>query len=194
MLPISLELYRYWVALKARRGAPERCEVEPGAIRAILGDTFMLDFDDADGFPLRIAGSKANALFLRELRGLPFLDIWRSEDRADLRRALWRAADDVRPVLLTGLAQPPGLEPAQIEALLLPLRHGGSAHSRMLGALALEAAPQWFGLVGAGPVALVDARAVEDSEADPGALAGAAGFGRPFPRRSLRAGAAAGGR
>src|SRR5271166_3553302 len=128
-LAISMELYAYWNALRAGRGAPERNDIEPGAIRGILADTFVLDFDKQSGFPFRIAGSRANALFLQELRGLSFLQLWREVDRQEVRAALQRVANDAQPHLLRGEAKPAGLEALEIEATLLPLRHHGSTRS-----------------------------------------------------------------
>src|ERR1700741_1751355 len=70
--------------LRGTRSAPERGDLDPGAIRGVLADTFVLDFDASRGFPFRIAGSRANALFLKELRGLSFLALWRDADREEL--------------------------------------------------------------------------------------------------------------
>ncbi len=78
---VSNELYRYWRALGTSRCPPERSEVDPGAIRSVLADTYVLDFDAGAGFPFRISGSNVNALFLKELRGASFLKIWRDGDR-----------------------------------------------------------------------------------------------------------------
>ena len=50
-----------------------------------------------------------------------------------------------------------------IEVILLPLRHHGFTHSRVLGGLAVHAAPEWMGFVGAGPIALTSLRALESS-------------------------------
>src|SRR6202046_1638798 len=75
-LAATIELYAYWNRLRGARSAPERNDVDPGAIRGVLADTFVLDFDARRGFPFRIAGSRANALFLKELRGFSFLDLW----------------------------------------------------------------------------------------------------------------------
>ena len=68
-LAASRELFAYWNALRGARSAPERDDVDPGAIRGVLADTFILEFDPAAGFPLRVVGTRTNALFLRELRG-----------------------------------------------------------------------------------------------------------------------------
>ena len=151
---VSRELYAYWNAVRAGRGAPERNDIEPGAIRGILADTFVLDLDAGRGFPLRISGSRVNALFLQELRGLSFLKLWREADRPEIRSVLDDVADRSRPYLLGAEARPPGLGLLDVEVTLLPLRHHGSIHSRMLGSLAANVAPQWLGLVGAGPASL----------------------------------------
>ena len=131
---VSKELYAYWNALGAGRCAPERNDIEPGAIRGILAETFVLDFDAAAGFPFRISGSRVNALFLRELRGLSFLKLWRELDRPGIKSALHGVADESRPCLLGAEARPPGLGPLDIEITLLPLRHHGSnsfPHARL---------------------------------------------------------------
>ena len=83
-LAASRELFAYWNALRGLRSAPERDDVDPGAIRGVLADTFILEFDPAAGFPLRVVGTRTNALFLRELRGEPFLGLWREADRAEI--------------------------------------------------------------------------------------------------------------
>src|SRR6202046_4887894 len=71
-LAATIELYAYWNRLRGARSAPERNDVDPGAIRGVLADTFVLDFDEKLGFPFRIAGARGTAIFLKELRGLPF--------------------------------------------------------------------------------------------------------------------------
>jgi len=163
-LAVSAKLYAYWDALRAGRSAPERNDIEPGAIRGILADTFVLDFDKQSGFPFRIAGSRANALFLQELRGLSFLQLWREVDRQEVRAALQRVANDAQPHLLRGEAKPAGLEALEIEATLLPLRHHGSTRSRVLGSFAVAGAPHWLGLVGAGPARLTSLGPLDPSE------------------------------
>ena len=161
--PVSMDLYQYWNAIRAGRGAPDRNAIDPGAIRGILADTFVLDFDNQDGFPFRIAGSRANALFLTELRGLSFLELWRETDRQEIRSILYRVAGEARPFCLGAEAQPPGLDRLDIEATLLPLRHHGSTHLRVLGSLACGSTAHWLGLVGAGPMTLICRRALEPS-------------------------------
>ena len=77
----SRELYAYWEERRGRRAAPERAEIEPGAIRGALSDAFILSLDAARGHPLRLAGTRVCALFDRELRGEPFLRLWAADSR-----------------------------------------------------------------------------------------------------------------
>ena len=182
----TMELYAYWNRLRGRRSAPERNDVDPGAIRGVLADTFVLDFDAQRGFPFRIAGSRANALFLKELRGLSFLELWRDADREELDSILHCVADEAQAFLIGAEAGPPGLDAVDIEVILLPLRHHGLTHSRVLGGLAVHAAPAWMGLTGAGPIALTSLRALDPSTQEPLAPEGAAPAGfslRNMPRR-----------
>jgi hypothetical protein len=160
-LAATIELYAYWNRLRGARSAPERNDVDPGAIRGVLADTFVLDFDPRRGFPFRIAGSRANALFLKELRGFSFLDLWRSADREELDSILHCVADEAQAFLIGAEARLPDLDAANVEIVLMPLRHHGLTHARVLGGLAVHAAPAWMGLSGAGPIALTSLRALD---------------------------------
>ncbi|MGB7976906.1 MAG: PAS domain-containing protein [Roseiarcus sp.] len=160
-LAATIELYAYWNRLRGARRAPERNAVDPGAIRGVLADTFVLDFDGPRGFPFRIAGSRANALFLKELRGFSFLELWRGVDREDLDSILHCVADEAQAFLIGAEARAPGLDAVDVEIILMPLRHHGLTHARVLGGLAVHSAPAWMGLSGAEPLALTSLRALD---------------------------------
>ena len=176
-LAVTKELYGYWNRLRGARSAPERNDVDPGAIRGVLAETFVLDFDDRCGFPFRIAGSRANALFLKELRGHSFLELWRNADRKEVSSILRYVADETQPFLISAEARPPGLGSVGIEAILLPLRHHGLTHSRILGGFAVSSAPDWIGLIGAGPITMTSLRALDSSTPPRPARDGAAPTG-----------------
>ena len=159
-LAATIELYAYWNRLRGARSAPERNDVDPGAIRGVLADTFVLDFDPQRGFPFRIAGSRANALFLRELRGFSFLKLWRDADREELDSILHCVADEAQAFLIGAEARLPSHDAVDVEIILMPLRHHGLTHARVLGGLAVHAAPAWTGLSGAEPIALTSLRAL----------------------------------
>ncbi len=75
------------------------------------------------------------------------------------------AIDAACPILAAVSASPEGYRDADIEILLLPLRHGGHAASRLLGLATPAQQPQWVGLL---PTAHFKLRALRRIEAYPG--------------------------
>ena len=134
-LAASRELFAYWNALRGARSAPERDDVDPGAIRGVLADTFILEFDPAAGFPLRVVGTRTNALFLRELRGSPFLDLWRQADRAEIAEIVVALADEAQPFLIGAAAD---ATRSSLPARLGPLTRERLNRNRPLTASALR--------------------------------------------------------
>jgi hypothetical protein len=180
-LAVSRQLYAYWNELRRARSAPERNDVEPGAIRGILADTFIVEFDALRLFPMRVVGTRTNALFLKELRGTPFLELWREQDRDEIRAILANVADEAQPFLIGAAGRPRGFAPVDLEILLLPLRHHGDTHARVLGCCAPNASPHWLGLIGVESLALLTLRALDPRERVDAPLPGFAGpqdFGR----------------
>jgi hypothetical protein len=165
-LAASQQLFSYWNHLRGARSAPERNDIDPGAIRGVLADTFILEFDTERAFPARIVGTRTNALFLRELRGAPFLHLWREEDREEMRSVLESVADEAQPFLIGATGTPPGFAPIDIEVLLLPLRHHGDTHARILGACAPKAPPSWLGLLALESLTLQTLRALRRRDRD----------------------------
>ena len=143
--PSIRELFDYWNDRRGSRLAPERGDIEPGAIRRILADTFILSCEPHRGHPFRIAGTRVCALFGRELKGKSFLDLWSVAHRKDMRTLLTIVADE--SVGVVARAQGAGAAGAalNLELLLLPLRHHGQSDARLLGALTPSEPPHWLG-------------------------------------------------
>ena len=61
--PSSREFFAYWDAKRGDARAPDRSEIEPGAVRELLGDIFVLSYDNDAGYPFlaAIAGITATA-------------------------------------------------------------------------------------------------------------------------------------
>ena len=161
----SLELYTYWDALRGARGAPERNDIEPEAIRGVLADTFILEYSRERGFPFRVVGSRTNALFCRELRGQPFLSLWAQNDTEEIQRVMQDAADGAQPFVIGARSAPEGGLALALEVLVLPLRHHGATHARALGCCAPSASAPWFGLLPLRPLAIASLRALSASPA-----------------------------
>jgi hypothetical protein len=137
------KLFSYWNARRGSRLAPERGDIEPGAIREILGDSFILAFDAAAEHPFRLAGTRVCALFARELKGAPFVQLWDHAGR--IRELAATVADEADPVVAGVVARTAEGSQADLELLLLPLYHRGRMRVRLLGVLTPLAAPYWLG-------------------------------------------------
>ena len=179
-------MHSYWNLLRGGRSAPERSEVDPSAIRGVLADTFILEVDRFKRYPFRIAGTRTNSLFARELKGGAFLDLWQASEQSEIAAIIASVADEATAVLAGACTRPKGLRPLDFELLLLPLRHHGDMQARILGAISPAALPSWIGLLPAAPMNLVSLRVLGRTEAPPrrrfsplrDEAAAAANFGR----------------
>ena len=71
------DLYGYWDQLRGQRPAPERVDIDPGAIRRVLGDTFIVEIDKNRSFPFRLAGTRNCAVPPCSIAG-PIEPTWRN--------------------------------------------------------------------------------------------------------------------
>ena len=70
--PSSCEFFAYWDAKRGDARAPDRSEIEPSAVRDLLGDIFVLSYDNDTGYPFRVAGTRISALLGRDLKDSSF--------------------------------------------------------------------------------------------------------------------------
>lgn len=184
-LASSRELYAYWNGLRGARRAPERAEIDPIAISGLLADTFILEIDQRAGYPFRVAGDRTSSLFQRELRGRPFLDIWQVSARSDAVEMLKIAVDEACPVVAGVVATAAGFHPLELELLILPLRHRGATHSRVLGLCSPASTPNWLGLAPVAPMALHSMRVLRQGDERAGPAAARAGVAAPRQLETL---------
>jgi hypothetical protein len=138
-------LFSYWDGLRGARAAPERGEIEPGAIRHVLPDTFILELDRERRASIRLAGTRLCALFGGELKERSFARRGRHAAGAAARRCLDIVVDDAAGVVVGLVGTTPRDARLDLEMVLLPLRHRGQPHVRILGALAPAIVPAWLG-------------------------------------------------
>jgi hypothetical protein len=144
--PSVRELYDYWNARRGLRSAPDRAEIEPGAIRRVLADTFIMAFDPRAGHPFRIAGTRVCAAFGRELKGVAFVDVWNRDSQKLIRDLLTVVANESVGVVAGARGTNAEGSELEFELLVLPLRHRARTDARVLGALAPAEVPYWFGV------------------------------------------------
>jgi hypothetical protein len=152
--PFTQQLHAYWTECRGERRAPERADIDPAAIRRILGDSLVLSCDAGDVARFRVAGTKLCALFGRELREEPFASIWDTDSAAAIGDIVRVVADEGIGVVAGVSAQSREELNADFEMLLLPLMHTGRIGARLIGSLAPLTQPFWLGVWPAKPLRL----------------------------------------
>ncbi len=158
--PGTRKLLAYWDECRGERATPERADIDPAPIRSLLRDIFILEIDRRRTLPIRVAGARVGSLFLRELKGARFTGLYATADRDCLRAVVESVLDDAAPAVAGVVAAPLGYADLDLELLLLPLRHRGKTHARMLGALTPASTPAWMGLVETHPLRFVSLRII----------------------------------
>ena len=157
---VNRELFEYWNVLRGSRLAPMREDIDPGAIRARLADTFLLSLNTEDGHAFRLAGSSVCALFGKELKGGAFNDLWSSVSEPRIGELLQHIAEDKVGAVAHVIGRNLENEVLDLEMVLLPLLDGGGSASRLLGGLAPVGAPYWIGSRAVEAIDLEDVRYV----------------------------------
>lgn len=158
------EVYAYWDTLRGSRLAPERGDIEPGALRHVLHDTFVLE-NGPIGPIFRLAGTRLCAMFGGELKNRPFIALWPDvESQGDIRRLATVVMDESASAVAGFQAETANGHAISLELLLLPLRHRGRTHVRLLGALSPATSPDWLGLDTIMSVRLVSIRMIWANE------------------------------
>ncbi len=142
----SRELYAYWNEKRGTRPAPERAEIDPGAIRGVLSDTFILALDRSADHPIRLAGTRVCALFDREIKGEAFLSLWSAASRPIVRSLMTILADECTGTVAGVTAKNADGESIDLELLLLPLGTRRPSFARAIGVLAPLKVPSWLGV------------------------------------------------
>jgi hypothetical protein len=155
--PSSRELFAHWNERRGSRLAPERADIEPAAVRQVLGDAFVLAGDGGGpSFPFRLAGTRLCALFGRELKGEGFVKLWQKAGQTAMRELVAVVIEEKIGVVASigGATDDRTLAPLNLELLLLPLAYRSRTDARVLGAMAPMSAPYWLGIRAIGPLTL----------------------------------------
>ncbi|HXF87215.1 MAG TPA: PAS domain-containing protein [Xanthobacteraceae bacterium] len=149
------DLFEYWNRQRGHRVAPERGDIEPEAIRHVLGDTFFLAADAAGSYPFRLAGTRLCALFGRELKTESFFGLWSRADQPAIHNLLKVVVDEKIGVVAHATGRTAeGIYAINLELLLLPLLQRAPLDARVLGALSPHNVPYWIGARFLGPLSL----------------------------------------
>ncbi|MBS8260115.1 PAS domain-containing protein [Roseibium polysiphoniae] len=143
---VTQTLYSYWDDLRGVRPAPNRSEIDPGSIRALLGDTFILEVTDAHTARYRLAGTRLCSAHCRELKGRNFLRGWGEKDREAMSSLLAAITEDAAAAVVGIAGHTEHEHQLHMEMLLLPLNVPGEGRIRILGSCTPMERPYWLGL------------------------------------------------
>jgi len=134
--PSSREFYAYWDAKRGVARAPDRGEIEPGAVRELLGDIFVLSYDSVAGYPFRVAGTRVCALLGGDLKDQSFSALFAPDGRREIEDIVAVVVEEMLAAIagVTAVAEDGTL--AHLELLLLPFNARAHAPISLTGLLA----------------------------------------------------------
>lgn len=134
--PANREFFAYWDEKRDGARAPERSAIEPGAVRGLLGDIFVLSLDPRHGYPFRVAGTRVCALLGRDLKGENFPDLFAAPSRGEINDILSVVSEETMAAVAGVTAASTGGTTAHLELLLLPFAARANTPISMTGLLA----------------------------------------------------------
>jgi len=134
--PSSREFFAYWDAKRGDARAPDRSEIEPGAVRELLGDIFVLSYDNDAGYPFRVAGTRVGALLGRDLKDASFSALFTPDSRREIEGIISYVAEEMLAAIAGITATSEDGTTAHLELLLLPFNNRAHAPMSLTGVLA----------------------------------------------------------
>jgi hypothetical protein len=134
--PSSREFYAYWDKMRGDATAPDRCDIEPSAVRELLGDIFVLSYDAEAGYPFRVAGTRVCALLGRDVKDQSFSALFTPDARREIEEMIAVVAEETLPAIAGVTATSETGDTAHLELLLLPFSTRAHAPVSLTGVLA----------------------------------------------------------
>ena len=134
--PSSRQFFAYWDEKRGLSRAPERSEIEAGAVRDLLGDIFVLSCDTSAGYPFRVAGTRVSSLLGRDQKDKSFSGLFAPEAQRQIDEILGIVTDELLAAVagITATADDGSL--VHLELLLLPFNTRAHAPLSLTGSLA----------------------------------------------------------
>ncbi|MGE9007241.1 PAS domain-containing protein [Leptospira interrogans] len=134
--PSSRQFFAYWDAKRGHARAPDRSEIEPSAVRELLGDIFVLGYENEAGFPFRVAGTRVCALLGRDAKDSSFTALFADESRREIEDIVTYVAEEMLAAVAGITATSEDGRTAHLELLLLPFNNRAHAPISVTGLLA----------------------------------------------------------
>ena len=134
--PSSREFFAYWDEKRGGARAPDRSEIEPGAVRELLGDIFVLSYDATSGYPFRVAGTRVCALLGCDLKDRSFSALFAMDGRREIEEVIAVVAEEMLAAVAGITATSQDGSRAHLELLLLPFNTRAHTPLTLTGLLA----------------------------------------------------------
>ena len=134
--PSTREFFAYWDEKRGSARAPDRSEIEPGAVRELLGDIFVLSYDAASGYPFRVAGTRVCALLGCDLKDRSFSALFTPDGRREIEDIITVVSEEMLAAVAGITAASEDGSTAHLELLLLPFNARAHAPLSLTGLLA----------------------------------------------------------
>jgi hypothetical protein len=134
--PSNREFFAYWDGKRAGARAPDRSEIEPGAVRGLLGDIFVLSYDANTGHPFRVAGTRVCALLGCDLKDKSFSALFEGSGRREIEEIIAVVAEEMLAAVAGITATADDGSRAHLELLLLPFNARAHTPISLTGLLA----------------------------------------------------------
>lgn len=133
--PATRAYYTVWNEKRGDAAAPDRSDLDPEAVRDLLGDIFVLACDAGAGYPFRVAGTRVCALLGCDAKGARFTELFARDSRRELRELLGIVAEETEPAVAGIAARGSDGRTLSLELLLLPFSARAHAPLSLTGLL-----------------------------------------------------------
>ena len=132
----SHAFFNYWDRQRGAARAPDRCDIDPSAVRDLLGDIFVLAYDENRSFPFRVAGTRVCALFGQDLKNQSLLAVFDAQSRGEIDEIVTVVAEETLGAIAGVTARRDDDSKAHLELLLLPFNTRPHTPISLTGVLA----------------------------------------------------------
>jgi len=132
----SHAFFDYWDRQRGHARAPDRCDIDPSAVRDLLGDIFVLAYDANGSFPFRVAGTRVCALFGHDLKDRSLPSLFDARSRSEIDEIVTAVAEETLGAVAGVTAWREDGSKAHLELLLLPFNARPHTPISLTGVLA----------------------------------------------------------
>lgn len=133
--PTTRAFFSVWDQSRGQDRAPYRSALQPGAMRELLGDVFVLGCDSGKSYPIRVAGTRFCSLFGADQKDTSFPALFAPSARPELIQILSVVSEELQGAVVGINAADNQGGFTALEMILLPFRSRAHAPLSLTGAL-----------------------------------------------------------